>query len=137
MNLLADSAAWLALYDRGDKYHARAQRAFRELAERKVSFIITDYLIAESITLLMGRAGHATAVMCGEWLLNSPRVHVIRADIDLWNGTWRLFKRYNDKEFSFVDCLSFAVMQREHLTDAFTFDHHFTQMGFRLWPGGK
>jgi predicted nucleic acid-binding protein len=137
MNLLADSAAWLALYDRGDKYHVRAQRAFRELAEHKVNFIVTDYLIAESITLIMGRAGHTTAIMCGDWLLNSPRVHVIRADVDLWNETWRFFKRYDDKQFSFVDCLSFVVMRRERLVDAFTFDHHFTQMGFRLWPGGK
>lgn len=137
MNLLADSAAWLALYDRGDKYHTRAQRAFRELAERQVNFVVTDYLISESITLIMGRAGHATAVMCGDWLLNSPRVRVIRADIDLWDETWRLFKRYDDKAFSFVDCLSFVVMRRERLVDAFTFDHHFEQMGFRLWPGGK
>ncbi len=137
MNLLADSAAWLALYDRSDKYHARAQLAFRELAERKVNFVVTDYLIAESITLIMGRAGHATAVMCGDWLLNSPRVRIIRADVDLWNETWRLFKRYADKEFSFVDCLSFNIMRRERLADAFTFDHHFEQMGFRLWPGGK
>jgi predicted nucleic acid-binding protein len=137
MNLLADSAAWLALYDRKDKYHLRAQRAFRELAEQKVNFVVTDYLIAETITLIMGRAGHATAVMSGDWLLNSPRVRVIRADIDLWNETWQFFKRYADKEFSFIDCLSFVVMRREHIVDAFTFDHHFEQMGFRLWPGGK
>jgi len=117
MNLLTDSAAWLALYDHGDKYHVRAQRAFRDLAERQVNFVVTDYLIAEAITLILGRAGHATAVMCGEWLLNSPRVRIVHAD--------------------FVDCLSFVVMRRERLVDAFTFDHHFEQMGFRLWPGGK
>ena len=75
--------------------------------------------------------------MCGDWLLSSPRVRLIRADIDLWSETWRLFKRYDDKEFSFVDCLCFVVMRRERLVDAFTFDHHFEQMGFRLWPGGK
>jgi uncharacterized protein len=137
MNLLADSAAWLALYDRKDKYHLRAQRAFRELAEQKVNFVVTDYLIAETITLIMGRAGHTAAVMSGDWLLNSSRVRVIRADIDLWNETWQFFKRYADKEFSFIDCLSFVVMRREHIADAFTFDHHFEQMGFRLWPGGK
>ena len=137
MNLLADSAAWLALYDRGDKYHTRAQRAFRELAERKVTFVVTDYLIAEATTLILGRAGHASAVLCGDWLLNSPRVRLIRVDIDLWGEAWQLFKRYDDKMFSFVDCLSFAVMRHEQLIDAFTFDHHFAQMGFRLWPGGK
>ena len=30
--------------DRGDKYHARARRAFHDLAERKVRFVVTDYL---------------------------------------------------------------------------------------------
>jgi predicted nucleic acid-binding protein len=84
MNLPTDSAVWLALYDRSDKYHNQAQLAFQELAERKVTFVVTDYLIAESVTLIMGRAGHA-AVMCGGWLLNSPRVHLIRIGIDLWN----------------------------------------------------
>ncbi len=75
--------------------------------------------------------------MCGDWLLNSRRVRLIRADVDLWSETWRLFKRFDDGEFSFVDCLSFAVMRRERLVDAFTFDRHFEQIGFRLWPGGK
>jgi predicted nucleic acid-binding protein len=58
MNLPTDSAVWLALYDRSDKYHNQAQLAFQELAERKVTFVVTDYLIAESVTLIMGRAGH-------------------------------------------------------------------------------
>ncbi len=137
MNLLADSAGWLALYDQSDKYHTRARHAFRELAGRKINFIVTDYLIAEAVTLIRGRAGHATAIMCGDWLLNSPRVRLIRADSEVWSEAWRLFKRYDDKEFSFVDCLSFVVMQRERLVEAFTFDHHFKQMGFRMWPGDQ
>ncbi|MBI5054401.1 MAG: type II toxin-antitoxin system VapC family toxin, partial [Chloroflexi bacterium] len=41
---------------------------------------------------------------------------------------------YNDKQYSFTDCTSFVVMQKRKLRDAFTFDHHFEQMGFRLWP---
>ncbi len=134
MNLFTDSAAWLALYDRRDKYHASAQIAFRDLAERKVTLVVTDYTVAETVTLVMGRAGHAQAVICGEWLLHSPRVHLIRIDVEMWNETWRLFKMYDDKEFSFVDCASFAAMRHEHIVDAFTFDHHFEQMGFRLWP---
>lgn len=137
MKLLADSAAWLALYDRGDKFHARARRAFQSLAEAKVTFIVTDYLVAEATTLILGRVGHSQAVACGDWLLGSPRVRLVRIDLELWNEAWQLFKKYDDKEFSFVDCASFIVMRREHVVDAFTFDRHFEQMGFRLWPGMK
>ncbi|HZY44104.1 MAG TPA: PIN domain-containing protein [Anaerolineae bacterium] len=134
MKLLADSAAWLALYDRGDKFHTQAAAAFHDLSNRKVTFAVNDYLFAETVTLVLGRAGHAQAMVCGDWLLNSPRVHFIRVNIDWWNEAWSTFKLYDDKEFSFVDCLSFIMMRREHIADAFTFDHHFEQMGFRLWP---
>jgi predicted nucleic acid-binding protein len=137
MKLMADSAAWLALYDRGDKFHVRAKRAFQALAEEKVTFVVTDYLVAEATTLILGRAGHMQAVAGGDWLLGSPRVRLLRVDVDLWDEAWRLFKRYDYKKFSFVDCTSFVVMRREHIIDAFTFDHHFEQMGFRLWPGLK
>lgn len=137
MKLLLDSAALLALYDRGDKFQARAQRAFKSLVEVKVTFVVTDYLVAEATTLILGRVGHAPAVTCGDWLLSSPRVQVVRIDAELWADAWQLFKKYDDKEFSFVDCTSFIVMRREHLIDAFTFDRHFEQMGFRLWPGLK
>ena len=137
MNIFADSSAWIALYDDQDKYHVPAQQAFRRLSSQTVVFVMTDYVIAETATMILYRAGHARAVRFGEWVLRSVNVRQVRVDVALWNEAWRLFKMYDDKEFSFVDCASFAAMRREHLADAFTFDHHFTQMGFRLWPGGK
>ncbi|MBP7687172.1 MAG: PIN domain-containing protein [Thermoflexales bacterium] len=137
MIIFGDSAGWLAAYDERDKYHAAASRVFARLIDQPVSFVVTDYVIAETLTLMLGRLGHRKAVAFGEWLLTSPQVRQIRLDVDLWTDAWRLFKKYDDKEFSFVDCASFVVMRREHLIDAFTFDRHFEQMGFRLWPGLK
>jgi hypothetical protein len=134
MILFADSAGWIAVYDDRDKYHATAQQAFESLRERKATFVVTDYVVAESLTLMLGRLGHRRAVAFGEWLLRSPRVKLIRLDIDVWQEAWQLFKLYDDKAFSFTDCTSFAIMRRERLRDAFTFDNHFAQAGFRLWP---
>ncbi len=37
--------------------------------------------------------------------------------------------RYEDKSFSLVDCLSFAVMERLQIPYAFAFDRHFAQYG--------
>lgn len=137
MILFTDSAGWVAAYDARDKYHVVARRALQKLSDRKVTFVVTDYVVAETITLMLSRLGHARAVAFGDWLLQSPRVKLIRLDIDLWNEAWRLFKVYDDKAFSFTDCASFAVMNQHSLRDAFSFDHHFEQMGFRLWPRGK
>jgi len=41
-----------------------------------------------------------------------------------------IFKQYHDKDFSFVDCMSFAIMNQQNLFQAFTFDQHFAQAGF-------
>jgi predicted nucleic acid-binding protein len=125
------------MYDDRDKYHLAAKRSFSTLLDQSVAFLVTDYIIAETLTLMQGRLGHRKTVAFGEWLLNAPQVQQARLDVDLWNDAWHLFKKYDDKAFSFTDCASFVVMRRERLVDAFTFDHHFTQMGFRLWPGGK
>ena len=137
MNLFADSSAWIALYDEHDKYHKQARQSFQHLANQPVVLVLTDYVVAEAATFLLYRAGHARAIRFGDWALHSANVRLIRLDTALWNEAWRLFKMHDDKDFSFVDCASFAVMRREHIADAFTFDHHFEQMGFRLWPGEK
>jgi len=134
MNLFADSSAWVALYDERDKYHAQAQRAVGSLADQLIVFVMTDYIVAETATLILYRAGHEKAVRFGDWALRSPNVRLVRLDVDLWDEAWRLFKTYDDKEFSFTDCASIAVMRRQRLRDAFTFDRHFEQAGLRLWP---
>jgi hypothetical protein len=36
-----------------------------------------------------------------------------------------------DKEWSLVDCISFAVMKQRKIKEALTADHHFVQAGFR------
>lgn len=134
MRLFADSGAWQALYDRDDELHGRAAGAFHGLVGKRVLFHVTDYVFDETVTLIRGRAGHQVATLCGEWLLHSPQVRFVRLTTDLWDESWNLFQRYEDKEFSFTDCSSFVVMRREKLRQAFGFDHNFEQMGFRLWP---
>ena len=134
MRIFADTAAWYALYDQRVEQYQAAKALFDGLVNRRVTFFVTDYVIDEALTLIKGRLGHATAVACGEWLMRSPIVKVIRIEPGQWDEAWETFRRYADKGFSFTDCTSFVVMRQHHLVDAFTFDHHFEQMGFRMWP---
>ena len=39
------------------------------------------------------------------------------------------FEKFFDKEWSFIDCVSYVVMDRLGIKKAFTFDHHFKQFG--------
>ena len=40
---------------------------------------------------------------------------------------WRIINDFDDKDFSYVDVTTFAVMTRLGLTKAFSFDEHFNQ----------
>jgi predicted nucleic acid-binding protein len=40
--------------------------------------------------------------------------------------------RYPDQPFSFTDAVTFALMRRERIRDAFAYDHQFVVAGFRL-----
>ena len=65
-----------------------------------------------------------------ERLRQRPEVRIFPAEEGLFDAGFRLYRQRSDKEWSLTDCISFAVMQREGITEALTGDHHFEQAGF-------
>jgi predicted nucleic acid-binding protein len=51
--------------------------------------------------------------------------------IDL-EAAWHIAQAFPDQPFSFVDCTSFAIMERLGILDAFAFDTHF--LVYRFGP---
>ncbi len=81
------------------------------------------------LTLLKARREMARAVSLGENILAGNLATLYRlSDHDLFE-TWRIFRTFQDKQWSFTDCSSKAVMDRLGVTTAFAFDHHFHQFG--------
>jgi predicted nucleic acid-binding protein len=71
-------------------------------------------------------------------LESDPSVQIVPASKQLFRAGFDLFARRPDKDWSFVDCISFTVMKQRRLKDALTTDQHFVQAGFRalLRDGG-
>jgi predicted nucleic acid-binding protein len=46
--------------------------------------------------------------------------------------SWTYFRRADLHKLSAVDATSFAIMERTRIRSAYTFDHHFALVGFRL-----
>ncbi len=136
MRLFVDTGAWCALYDKSDLYHPHALSFLQGLKEKKAQLITSDYVLDETLTLLRFRAGHREAVEFGRWVLRSPLVKMLSVNERVWQAAWEIFVRYDDKDFSFTDCTSFALMQQLGLHEAFAFDDHFRQMGFVMVPSG-
>lgn len=124
--VFVDAGAFYAAKDSDDANHAAA---LNFLGSFRGNLITTNYVIDEAITLARFRAGHRTAVELGQQLWNEELARIVRVSESDERAAWELFKRYDDKDFSFTDCTSFVVMHRLGITYAFTFDDHFEQIG--------
>lgn len=123
MSILVDAGAWYALADASDRHHPAARSFYQERAGR-ASFVTTDLILAESWTLLRWRLGRQVALTFWQTLrdLGWPVLTAEPADLE---AAWRIAQRYPDQDFSFVDCTTFALMERHGIQDAFAFDAHF------------
>lgn len=133
MKLFVDTSAWLALNDKNDQYHNKAKNKSLEIGRQRIELVTSEYIFDESITLIRHRISHASAVLFGNSLLNSNIVEIIDVTgMDRFKA-WELFKKYEDKELSFTDCISFVLIKNLRLQKVFTFDDHFKQMGFEVF----
>ncbi|MBO8127548.1 MAG: PIN domain-containing protein [Firmicutes bacterium] len=123
--VIVDTSAIYALLDRSDNYHQQAVAALKELSTKKVSVVVTNFIVAECYTLLASRLSPEIA---RSWLkgLCWP---VERVTEDDEKRAREILFTYPDKSFSYTDATTFAVMERLEITCAFTFDQHFTQFG--------
>jgi predicted nucleic acid-binding protein len=127
--VFVDTGFWYALNDRRDPAHERAVRASEGIS---LPLVTTKPVLWETLTLLRAKTGHAAAVGFGTELLRSPALEILDLSAEDERKAWRLFVRYDDQEFSFTDCLSFALMKRLGIRQALAFDKDFAWMGFRL-----
>lgn len=68
-------------------------------------------------------------------MVASQVLEIVWIDDAIANRSWQIFTKFNvDKEWSFTDCTSYAVMKQLNIAEAFTLDHHFAQMGFVKQP---
>jgi len=97
--------------------------------------ITSDYVVDESYTIIRLRAGHTISVQFGEAIRKSQFIRIEHITPDVNEEAWRLFKKFEDHDFSFTDCTSFTLMERLNISNAFTFDAHFKEYGqFHVKP---
>jgi len=133
MKIFVDTSAWLALNDRNDQCHSEAVSKLKNVTKQKIELITSEYVVDESITIIRYRVSHKAAVVFGDSLMNSTIVTVADITEEERFRAWMLFKKYDDKELSFTDCTSFALMNKLKLRKAFAFDDHFKQIGFEVF----
>lgn len=130
--VFADANGWIALNSKRDQGHDIAVNINKGLLQEGHRYVTTNFVLDETYTGLLTKVGHFSAADFGEKIRATQTVQIIHVTEDLEEEAWELFKHYSDKLFSFTDCTSFVVMRQWNLTEAFTNDHHFEQMGFTI-----
>jgi hypothetical protein len=130
LDVFMDTAGFLALWDAADEHHARALRLQGELVRKGRQFLTTDYIIDETVTLLLVRHSHAAATDFLQTVTTSESLQLHWVTPDRFHAAAAFFARHDDKQWSFTDCLSFELMHELNVRDSFTTDQHFRQAGF-------
>ena len=124
--IFVDTGAWFAAVTPSDPNHPHAS-AF--LASNREPLITTDYVIDETLTLLRARGEHQRALVFGGRLFAGDVADVVFLTEEDVRHAWEVFRDYADKEWSFTDCASRALIEKLGIKTAFAFDRHFRQSG--------
>jgi len=122
-----DTSFWVAFTFRRDHHHDDAIALWR--APQR-GLLTTNHVVGETWTFLRRRAGHSTAVRFLSAVEGSSKVGIVHVDTGMEAEALTWLRRHDEREFSFVDATSFALMRRERISEALAFDGDFSAAGF-------
>jgi uncharacterized protein len=130
--LFVDTSGWGCLFDAAQPHHELATNLYRNARSQNHRIITTNYILTELVALFTSplRMPRPTVIKLMDSIKNSTHIEILYVDNSLDQEIWSLFRRRPDKQWSWVDCASFVVMQQRGIQEALTTDHHFEQAGF-------
>jgi predicted nucleic acid-binding protein len=124
----------MACADAGDKFHTQASQERDKALQQGFVLVTTDYVADETLTLIRMRLSLGAAQKWWSQVEASERLRWESIDTSRAERARRIFFSHRDKEYSFTDCTSFALMQELKIKQVLTTDKHFRQMGFDVRP---
>jgi predicted nucleic acid-binding protein len=133
MKIFLDTSFLVAFYNKQDQNHSHARKFISEI-DIGISFVISDYIFDEVLTVLLVRGGKPLSIEAGRMILEDDRIDLLQIDGQVFQKTWIVYQSFKDKEWSFTDCTSYVLMKNLSISTGASFDDHFKQFGFRTVP---
>ena len=128
--LFIDTAYFIARANPQDNLHDRAE-ALSSVVQTADKVFVTDAVLTEVGNSLRKTArARAVAALLIQGCFDTPNLHVVVVDRQLFDRSVQLYRARPDKTWSLTDCISMTVMEDESVTMAVTSDHHFEQAGY-------
>jgi uncharacterized protein len=126
--IFVDSSFWVGIAFARDDRHAAATRLLE--LHSSAALVTSNHVRGETWTVLRRRAGHKVAVRALDLLARAARVRVEFVSRDVEQEALRWLARHDEREYSFVDATSFALMRSLRIREALAFDADFAAAGF-------
>ncbi len=132
MNIYIDTAAFLATLNINDRYHPSARKTWDEILASASTLFSSNYVILETTALLQHRFGIEAVRLFESDII--PVLEIAWVDKDFHMQAMSALLVANRRNLSLVDCTSFEIMRQIGIEAAFTFDPHFSEQGFTVFP---
>jgi uncharacterized protein len=123
-----DTVGLIALWNRSDQWHTSAKKAFDELVVTQHEFITTSAVLLECGNAATRQPFRHEVVLLRKQL--ESRGLLIFPTNEDWLTAWQLYENGAADQAGIVDCLTFVILRRLDLHQAFTNDRHFHAAGF-------
>ena len=130
--VFVDTGAWIALALRRDPFHARALKAWEEMAESYARIVTSVPVVLETVTFIDRHATRDVALKWKDSLDSIADFRVLACTEADMREAWQYYTRRDLHKLSAVDATSFVLMSNHGIGRAFSFDHHFASVGFSL-----
>jgi len=126
--IFVDTSFWAGLTARADARHEEAVELFTRYADERL--LTSNHVRGETWTFLRRRRGFRSAVSFLERVDRTSRLRVEFVSRGLEEEALRWLRQREEREYSFVDATSFALMRALRVREAFAFDGDFAAAGF-------
>jgi uncharacterized protein len=123
-----DTVGLLAVWDIDDQWHTYADGAYRGIVSARQPVVTTTFVLLECGNAAARRTYRDDVCELRRTL--ELRNEVVVPTDDDWAIAWDAYERRQAGGIGIVDCVSFAVMRRLGIRQAFTNDRHFQEAGF-------
>jgi len=129
MTVFMDTSAIFAVMDGDDANHSKAKKIWQTVVTERIPIIVSNYILVESLALIQNRLGIKAVFAFQEDIF--PLLLIEWVDkTDHLSGVAALLAA-SKRKLSLVDCVSFNLMRKLGIKEAFAFDQHFQKEGFR------
>jgi predicted nucleic acid-binding protein len=134
LKVFIDTSALYAIADKKDENHQESKTLYEKLLSKRVTFLITDYIIAECTTLIRRRLGYLKSVDFLDLIEESEALglfEIVFVERAIFKKAKQILRDMKSEKLSLVDAISFAAMRHKKVFEYFAFDRHFDEAGFK------